>query len=86
MNRLNAQLEFLNRIESLPIALEDIGSTRYVKSYLLEINETQYPLLQDRLEKIGKELSSKILRKREKVFCFSHYLSRPDRTSGKHSR
>lgn len=71
MNRLNAQLEFLNRIESLPIALEDIGSTRYVKSYLLEINETQYPLLQDRLEKIGKELSlQKFSGKERKCFAF----------------
>jgi V/A-type H+-transporting ATPase subunit I len=71
MNRLNAQLEFLNRIESLPIALEDIGSTRYVKSYLLEMNETQCPLLQDRLEKIGKELSlQKFSGKERKCFAF----------------
>jgi V/A-type H+-transporting ATPase subunit I len=71
MNRLNAQLEFLNRIESLPIALEDIGTTRYVKSYLLEMNETQCPLLQDRLEKIGKELSlQKFSGKERKCFAF----------------
>lgn len=71
MNRLNAQLEFLNRIENLPIALEDIGTTRYVKSYLLEMNETQCPSLQNRLEKIGKEYSlQKFPGKEKKCFAF----------------
>ncbi|NLJ49616.1 MAG: V-type ATP synthase subunit I [Candidatus Atribacteria bacterium] len=71
MNRLNAQLEFLNRIESLPIALEDIGTTRYVKSFLLEMNDIQCPLLQNRLEQIGKEFSlQKFQGKEGKCFAF----------------
>lgn len=77
MNRLNTQLEFLDRIESLPIALEDIGTTRYVKSYLLEMNDSQCPLLQNRLEKIGKEHSLKKFPGKEKK-CFAFLIVHQD--------
>ena len=57
MNRLNVQLEFLRKIEPITIPLEDIGITRFTKSYLLELPESQYPAFQKRLEQFGKEFS-----------------------------
>ncbi|QPM68959.1 V-type ATP synthase subunit I [Atribacter laminatus] len=77
MNRLYTQLEFLNRIENLSIALEDIGTTRYVKSYLLEMNEAQCPLLQNRLDQIGKEYSLQKFPGKERN-CFAFLIVHQD--------
>ena len=77
INRLNSQLEFLKRIENLPLSLEDIGTTHYVKSYLLEMNEIQYSALQIRLDQIGKEYSLHKFPQKEKK-CFAYLIVHQD--------
>jgi len=56
-NRLTVQLEFLKKIDNVPLHLEDIGTTRFTKSYLLEMPENQYQSLQNHLQQTVKEFS-----------------------------
>lgn len=53
INRLVANIDFLSRLESVPLPLEDIGETRHTRSVLLEVPSEKKMSLKQRLSERG---------------------------------
>ncbi|MGQ9622833.1 MAG: V-type ATP synthase subunit I [Candidatus Caldatribacteriaceae bacterium] len=53
INRLVANVDFLSRLENVPLPLEDIGETRHTRSVLLEVPVEKRALLEQRLSERG---------------------------------
>jgi len=53
LNRLLALREFLSRIEKVDVFLEDVGSTRYTQSFLIEVPAEKKEVLRQRLSEAG---------------------------------
>ncbi|HSV32035.1 MAG TPA: V-type ATP synthase subunit I [Atribacteraceae bacterium] len=55
INRLSANLEFLRKIAWVPVALEDLGTTRESRSLLLEMDLEKIKQLKEHLQSLGTE-------------------------------